>query len=214
MMTPVVYLGFAGLGIGLVLFGLALGALGGGHDHDGLDGAIDLDGDGIPDGVDLDGDGIPDGAQADGAAGGLGAGLSLLSMTGLGSLLVGFGALGYLGASFGLGSLLAVPLGLVGSAGTFALTGRIRLWLLRSLTTGRSTGTLDLAGHAAQVTIPVPPAGRGSGQAVVRVGGRPFYVRVMNQTAAELPVGAHVVLFEPVDGVFPVAPLEIEQGKG
>lgn len=210
-MTPVIYLGFAGLGIGLVLLGLALGALGSGHDHDG----IDVDGDGIPDGVDLDGDGVPDlHLDGEGPGGSLGAGLSFLSMTGLGSLLVGFGALGYLGAAQGLGSLLAVPLGLLGSVGTFAVTGRLRLWLIRTLTTGRSTGTLDLAGHVAQVTIPVPPAGQGSGQAVVRVGGRPFYVRVINQTAVELPLGAQVALYDPVGGVFPVGPLELHEGKG
>lgn len=210
-MTPVVYLGFAGLGIGLVLLGLALGALGGSHDHDG----IDLDGDGIPDGVDLDGDGVPDlHPDGEGPGGGLGAGLSFLSMTGMGSLLVGFGALGYLGATLGLGGALAVLLGLLGSFGTFAVTGRLRLWLIRTLTTGRSTGTLDLVGHVAQVTIPVPPSGKGSGQVVVRVGGRPFYVRVINQTVAELPLGAQVVLYEPVDGVFPVAPLELQEGKG
>lgn len=210
-MTPVIYLGFAGIGIGLVLVGLTLGALGGGHSHDGLD----LDGDGLPDAVDLNGDGLPDShVDGDGPGGGLGAGLSFLSMTGMGALLVGFGALGYLGAALGLGSLLPVPLGLVGSLGTFALTGRLRFWLIRTLTTGRSTGTLDLAGHVAQVTVPVPPSGLGSGQAVVRVGGRPFYVRVTNQTAAELPLGAQVILYEPVDGVFPVGPLELEEGKG
>lgn len=211
MITPMIYLGFAGIGIGLVLLGLTLGALGGGHDHDGLD----VDGDGLPDGVDLDGDGLPDlHLDGDGPGGGLGAGLSLLSMAGMGSLLVGFGALGYLGAALGLGSLLPVPLGLLGSVGTFAVTGRLRLWLIRTLTTGRSTGTLDLAGHAGQVTVAVPPTGRGVGQVVVRVGGRPFYVRATNQMTAELPVGAQVVLYEPVDGVFPVGPLELQEGKG
>lgn len=211
MMTPVIYLGFSGLGMGLVLLGLALGALGGGHDHDGVDGSVDLHGDGVHDGLHLDGHGHDHDHES---AGGLGAGLSFLSMAGMGSLLVGFGALGYLGASMGLDSLIVYPLGLLGSLGTFALTGRLRFWLLRTLTTGRSTGTLDLAGHAARVTIPVPPAGLGSGQAVVRSGGRPFYVRVVNQTAIELPLGAEVVLHEPVDGVFPVALLELEEGKG
>lgn len=207
VLTPMVYLGFAGLGLGLVLFGLTLGALGGGHHHDG----IDVDGDGVPDGVHLEAHGHDHDHES---AHGLGAGLSFLSMAGMGSLLVGFGALGYLGQSLGLGEILAIPLGLVGSIGTFAVTGRLRFWLIRTLTTGRSTGTLDLAGHAAQVTIPVPPEGRGFGQAVVRVGGRPFYVRVVNQTLAELPVGVQVVLHEPADGVFPVAPLQLAEGKG
>lgn len=211
VLTPMIYLGFAGLGMALVLFGLTMGALGGGHHHDGID-----HGDG-PDELLLDahaGD-HGDGHEHDhDSAGGLGAGLSLLSMAGMGSLLVGFGALGYMGAALGLETILAVPVGLLGSVGTFALTGRLRLWLLRTLTTGHSLGALDLAGHAAQITIPVPPVGAGYGQAVVRVGGRPFYVRVTNQTPSELSVGTSVVLHEPADGVFPVAPLQLAEGKG
>jgi hypothetical protein len=211
MLTPIIYLGFAGLGIGLVFLGLLLGALGGGH-HAG-DGGTDLDGDGLPDGIDLDGDGVPD-LLPGGEPGGLSAGLSFLSMTGLGALLVGFGALGYLGASMGLKSLLAVPLGLAGSIGTFWLTGRLRLILIRHLQTGRSTGAMDLVHLAAEVTVPVPPQGKGVGQAVVWLQGRPHYVRVSNPAPDEIAKGAWVVLMEPVDGIYPAMPMDLEQRKG
>lgn len=177
MVTVWTYLGSAGLGLILVVAGLMLGF-----------GDADMDGDG-----DMD---------TDGAHGSLGAGVSLLSMAGMGSVLFGFGVTGYAVHGLVASHLVAVPAGLAGAYGCLRLTGWVKGLLVRNLDTGSSAGEQDLLYQPATVTVPIPPDGLGRGQVVVRKGDRTFYVAARSTLTRELITGEQVVITDTRDGAY------------
>jgi hypothetical protein len=178
MVANVTYLGSLALGMILVLVGTLLG-----FGHGDIDGGADGD---------LDHDGHGD----------VGAGLSILSVAGIGSLLVGFGAAGYTVSFLGAGPVLALPAGVVGAGVVFRITAWVRRMLLRNLETGRVSSEQDFVFQPATVTVPIPAAGTGRGQVLVHKGGRPFYVQARTAADGELPLGANVVITAVSDGVY------------
>lgn len=179
-MTAISFLGAAGLGLLLLSIGIFLGFSG-----------SDLD----------------DGGDFEGEAG---AGVSLLSIAGIGSLLVGFGGLGYTAYSLQMPTLVSVPVGLLGAALCFRMTAGVKRWLVRSLGTGTSPRAADLISRPGTVTIAVPPGG-GRGQVKVQVGHRWLYLSARTELDRELQVGEMVVLMSLDDGVYTVDLLQLEQ---
>lgn len=181
-MTVVTFLGAAGLGFLLVIVGIFFGF---------TDADMEAGGDGD---FDAGGDSDVD----------LGGGLSLLSMTGMGAVLAGFGLVGYTALAMGLSPWLAVVPGLVGSWALFRATAWVRQMLVKNLDTGTAAGEQDLVYQPATVTIPIPATGPGRGQVLVRKGGRTFYVPAVSDLTRELSAGEQVVITESREGVYVV----------
>ncbi len=188
LVTNLTYLGSAGLGLALVAAGALLGFTDAGMEHGG-DGAAETD-------VDLVG--------GEGAGAGVASGLSLLSVAGLGAVLFGFGAGGYVSSALGAPPLLAVPAGVAGAAGCFRLTAWLRRTLIRTLDTGAAFGETDFLFRAGTVTIPVPPGGTGRGQVLVQVEGRTFYLPAVTDADHELHVGEAVQITATNAGLYTV----------
>lgn len=182
MVTVVTFLGSAGLGFLLVIVGIFFGF---------TDADVEAGGDG-----DFD-------AGSDGDVS-LGGGLSLLSMTGMGAVLAGFGLVGYMATALGLPTWLAVPPGLAGSWLLFQATAWVRRMLIKHLDTGTAAGEQDLIYQPATVTIAIPAIGPGRGQVLVRKGGRTFYVSAVSDLTRELNLGEQVVITESREGVYVV----------
>lgn len=182
-MTVVTFLGAAGLGFLLVIIGIFFGFTDADMETGGGDADIDAGGDGEVD---------------------VGGGLSLLSMTGMGSVLAGFGVVGYSATAMGLPPWLAVGPGLAGSWVLFRVTAWMRRMLVKHLDTGTAAGEQDLVYQPATVTIPIPASGPGRGQVLVRKGDRTFYVSAISDLTRELNVGEQVVITESREGVYVV----------
>ncbi len=195
-MTSLGFLAIGGMGLLLLVGGIMFGFLGG--DGDVGVGSVDVD---VDAGTDLDGDAPDSGAAA---------GVSLLSVAGLGSALFGFGLFGYLGARLASPVLIGVPVGLVGAYITLRLTGYIRALLLRRLETGRSARQSEFAAKVATVTIPIPPGDSGSGQVRLVLHGNPVYASARTHEDREICNGAQVVVMDQVQGVCYVERLEEE----
>lgn len=183
------FLGIAAMGLLLLLGGTFLGFMGSDVEVDGGD---------------MDGEG------GDGPDTGTSAGVSLLSVAGLGSVLVGFGLGGYLGAALGSPVLFGVPLGLAGAYGCMVLTGRVRYILLRRLETGRAVKRSEFVAAVATVTVPIPPHGQGIGQVKLTIHGTPVYASARTEGAREIGYGERVVVLDQVDGICAVEVLELE----
>lgn len=192
MLTDLTYLGCAGLGILLVGVGTFLGFAHADVDHGG-------DSPGEHGGGEH---GEADDAGRDQSHTDAGSGLSLLSMAGMGAVLVGFGAVGYLGSALGGPDVVAVPLGLVGAVACFRLTAWLRRTLIRNLETGHSAGEQDLLFRSGTVTVPIPGGGSGRGQVLVHLGERRFYISARTELARELELGEQVVITALEDGLY------------
>lgn len=197
MVTGVTFLGSAGLGVLLVLVGIFLGFSHADLDH-GADAAVDGD-------ANLDGDGGQE-AESDSA---MESGLSLLSLAGMGALLMGFGSAGYSVWSLGASAWLSVLVGMAGALVVFRLTAWVKRLLVRNLETGSSARQEDLVYQPATVTVPIPPAGKGRGQVMVRKGGRVFYVSARTELDRELNTGEQVVITASGDGAYLVDTYQI-----
>lgn|GEM_PF-4880254 len=172
------FLAIAGMGFVLLIIGMTFGFLGSDAE---VGGDMDL--------------------ESDTADGGAEASISLLSIAGIGSSLVGFGLLGYLGALLGSPVLTGVPAGLVGAYICLRATARIRSVLLRRLETGRSVRQSEFVAQVAMVTIPIPPAESGTGQVKLLLHGQPHYASARTRSSREIGHGEQVVVMDQVAGL-------------
>lgn len=179
MFTAVTYLGSIGLGMALVAIGLILAS----NDAD-----VEADAE-----ADTDGDAI-------------GEGLSVLSMAGIGALLVGFGATGYVCLWLRQPLVIQALSGVAGALLVFRLTAWVKRLVVRNLESGRSEGEHDLLYQPATVSIPVPAGDRGRGQVLVHKGIKTFYVTATYRGERELAAGESVVIIGVSDGVYVVEP--------
>jgi len=191
VVTAVTYLGSIGLGMLLVAIGLLL-----------VGGDSDVEADG---GVEAEGDAA---AGAHSGSGPVGSGLSVLSMAGIGALLVGFGATGYTLLKLNLPVIAQVLLGLVGAVLVFRLTAWVKRLLVRNLESGSSEGEGDLVFRPGTVSVPIPAGGRGRGQVLVRHGIKTFYVAAVCHEERELTAGEPVVITGVSEGVYTVEPYQ------
>ena len=165
---------------------------------------IGIGGDDVPE--DIDGDGIPD-SDLDAAAGAADDGLSLFSIRGILSMLCITGWLGVGLLETALPDWAAILIAV--AAGVATLIGIA--FLMRGIYKLQSSGNIDISnaiGKVAQVYIPIPAAGAGSGKVTITLQEKFCEYTAITAAAEALKTGSYVRVVSVSDGgVLLVEPL-------
>lgn len=181
-----------------------------GHDSDtDADGDVDAGG---ADDIDLDGDGIPDSAETSAEFTG-DDGLSLFTVRGILSMLCITGWTGVALLETSLPSWAAIAIAIAcGLITLFAIA-----YLMKAISKLQSNGVIDVdncIGKVAQVYIPIPAAGEGSGKVNVTVQEKYCEFTAITPSATQLRTGSYVrVTGVSEAGVLVVEPLSAGKDK-
>ncbi len=166
-----------------------------------------LIGAGGSEGADMDGDGIPDSADLDGDSG-----LALFSVRGIVSMLavMGWSAMALLESLVPwLAILLAAGLGILTLFG-MAL-------LMRAISRLQSSGNINVGnavGKIAEVYIPIPPAGKGTGKVTMTLQEKYCELTAITASTEKLKTGTFVrVVSVDGAGILMVEPI-VREGDG
>lgn len=125
-------------------------------------------------------------------------GLNLLSVRALSAGLAFFGVGGLFGLWLGLGSLLAIPVGLVIGGTVMVLVAKV-LRGLRGLEADYSVLIEEAIGEHGTVYLSIPAAQSGRGKVHLELRGR-FTELPAVTLQGELPTGASVIVTDVIDG--------------
>lgn len=172
---------------------------------------IGIGGDDSPDDIDADGDGVPDSDVSDAAS--ADDGLSLFTVRGILSMLCITGWLGVALLETSLPDWAAVLISV--AAGVATLVGIA--FLMRAIYGLQSSGNIDIAnaiGKVAQIYIPVPAGGTGSGKVTITLQDKFCEYAAITTADNELKTGSYVrVVAVSEGGVLVVEPLSADIGK-
>lgn len=181
-----------------------------GNDSD-TDTNVDTDAD-VADDLDLDGDGIPDSAESSDIVTG-DDGLSLFTVRGILSMLCITGWTGVALLETSLPSWAAIAIAI----GCGLVTLFLIAYLMRAASKLQSNGVIDVdncIGKVAQVYIPIPAAGEGSGKVNITVQEKFCEFSAITSSATQLRTGSYVrVTGVSEAGVLVVEPLSAGTDK-
>ena len=166
---------------------------------------IGIGGDNSPDDIDTDGDGIPDSDASDAAS--ADDGLSLFSVRGILSMLCITGWMGVALLETNLPDWAAILIAV--AAGVATLVGIA--FLMKAIYGLQSSGNIDISnaiGKVAQIYIPIPAGGAGSGKVTLTLQDQFCEYSAITTAGEELKTGNYVRVVAVSDGgVLVVEPL-------